>query len=165
MSETPAPQAARELTRARRAGARLAAVQALFQMEQTGQGVNAAVRDFLNDRLGLGDEGQPVEEADPDMFKGIVEGVVEHQSKLDQAISARLAAGWRLDRIDSTTRSILRAASYELAERWDLAPAIVVDAYVGIASAFFEEGDETRFVNGVLDKLAIDLRKGDAARA
>lgn len=161
----PAPDAARELKRARRAGARLAAVQALFQMDQTGQGVKAAIRDFLNDRLGLGDEGDPIEEADPDLFKDIVEGVVAHQARLDAAITARLAEGWRLDRIDSTSRAILRAGAYELAERWDLAPAIVIDAYAGLAAAFFDEGEETRFVNGLLDRLAGDLRKDDVRRA
>ena len=85
-----------EVTRARRAGARLAAVQALYQMEQTGASANATIRDFMDDRLGFGPDEEPIEEADPDLFKAIVNGVVDHQAKIDEAIRVRLAEGWKL---------------------------------------------------------------------
>lgn len=74
MSNTPSAEAERQLLAARRAGARLAAVQALYQMEQTEQSARSVIADFMEDRLGLNDEGEPVEEADPDIFRAIVDG-------------------------------------------------------------------------------------------
>jgi N utilization substance protein B len=151
------PEAQRELVRARRSGARLAGVQALYQMEQTGQSTNSVIADFMEDRLGLGEDGEPIEEADPDLFKAIVHGVVAKQDDIDAAIMKRLAAGWRIDRLDATSRGILRAAVWELLTRSDLADEIILDEYVGIAHAFFE-GAEPKFVNGLLDAVARDLR-------
>lgn len=151
------PEAERELRKARRAGARLAAVQALYQMEQTGESTRSVVADFLDDRLGLGDEGEPIEEADPDLFKSIVEGVVARQEEVDRAIMARLAEGWKLDRLDSTSRAIARAATFELIDSIGLPIQIVLDEYVSIAHAFFE-GAEPRFINGLLDAVAQDVR-------
>ncbi|MEM9667670.1 MAG: transcription antitermination factor NusB [Pseudomonadota bacterium] len=145
------------VTKARRAGARLAAVQALYQMEQTGESANAVIRQFCEDRLGFGPEGIPVEEADPNLFKSIINAVVEHQGAIDPAITDRLSKGWKLTRLDATTRAILRAATAELIAHQELSGAIILDEYVGLAHAFFE-GDEPRFVNGVLDRIAKDLR-------
>lgn len=102
-----------EVTRARRAGARLAAVQALYEMEQTEKSARATIRDFMEDRLGLGPDGNPIEEADPDLFKSIVNAVVEHQAKIDNAILGRLAEGWKLTRLDATMRALLRAGAAE----------------------------------------------------
>ncbi len=146
-----------EVVRARRAGARLAAVQALYQMEQTGQGVQAIIREFCEDRLGMGPDGTPIEEADPDIFKAILRGVVEHQTQIDGAITARLSEKWKLNRLDATSRAILRAAASELIIHQELSSAIILDEYVSVAHAFFE-GDEPRFINGVLDNIAKDLR-------
>lgn len=148
-----------DIIRIRRSGARLAAVQAIYQLEITERGAKAVVREFMEDRLGLDDDGQPVEDADPDLFKQIVLGVVEKQGLIDEAIKARLAQNWRLDRIDSTTRAILRCATQELATRADLSNAVIIEEYVGIAHAFFD-GDEPKFVNGLLDKVARDVRPG-----
>src|SRR5690606_4726922 len=100
-------EAERKLVAARRAGARLAAVQALYQMEQTQQSARSVVADFLEDRLGLNDEGEPIEEADPDIFRAIVDGVVAHQEEIDAAIMKRLAEGWKIERLDATSRAIL----------------------------------------------------------
>ncbi len=155
--DAASPEARKELLRARRAGARLAAVQALYQMEQTEEGSLAVIRDFMDDRLGLDDDGTPVEEADPDLFKAVVAGVVEHQEAIDAAIIARLANGWRLDRIDSTSRAILRAAVYELLHEISLPEKIIIDEYVSVAHAFFD-GPEAGFVNGLLDAVARDVR-------
>ncbi len=157
-TDAVSPEARKELMRARRAGARLAAVQALYQMEQTEQGSLATIREFMEDRLGLDDDGRPVEEADPDLFKWIVSGVVEHQERIDEAVIARLANGWRLDRIDSTSRAILRSAVYELIFDLNLPSQIIVDEYVSIAHAFFD-APESGFVNGLLDAVARDVRK------
>ena len=96
MTTAPSAEAERRLLAARRAGARLAAVQALYQMEQTGQSARSVIADFMEDRLGLNEEGEPVEEADPDLFKSIVDGVVERQEAVDAAIMKRLAEGWKI---------------------------------------------------------------------
>lgn len=146
-----------ELVRARRAGARLAAVQALYQMEQTGQSARSAIRDLMDDRLGIGPDEHPVEEADPDLFVSIVEATVAHQEAIDKAVLARLREGWKLSRLDSTTRAILRAAVAELIVHVELSNAVLIDEYVSLAHDFFEE-DEARFVNGILDRVAKDVR-------
>lgn len=147
-----------EVTRARRAGARLAAVQALYQMEQTGRSGQAVIREFMEDRLGLGPEGEPIEEADPDLFKAIVTGVIARQDEIDAAITARLAKGWKLSRLDTISRAILRAGAAEYLVHPELSQAIIVDEYVSLAHDFFEDSAEAKFVNGVLDRLGSDLR-------
>ncbi len=159
MNETsgPSKQAVRELKRARRAGARLAAVQAIYQMEQTEQSTLAVIADFMEDRLGLDADGTPIEEADPDLFKSIVHGVVERQDEVDRAIMKRLADGWKIERLDATSRSILRACVFELVDNISLPPQILLDEYVSIAHAFFE-GAEPKFINGLLDAVARDVR-------
>ena len=146
-----------EVTRARRAGARLAAVQALYQMEQTGQSAKAAIRDLMDDRLGVGPDEAPVEEADPDLFKSIVNATVEHQAAVDKAILVRLSKGWKLSRLDSTTRAILRAAVAELVAHVELPRRILMDEYVSLAHDFFDK-TEANFVNAVLDNVSKDLR-------
>ena len=150
-----------EIIRARRAGARLAAVQALYQMEQTGQSGKAAIRDLMDDRLGLGPDEHPVEEADPDLFKSIVNATIEHQTVVDKAILARLSKGWKLSRLDSTTRSILRAAAAELVAHQELSRRILLDEYVSLAHDFFDT-TEANFVNAVLDNVSKDLRPEEA---
>lgn len=151
------PEAERVLLAARRAGARLAAVQALYQMEQTEQSARSVIADFMADRLGLDSEGEPVEEADPDLFKTIIDGVIEKQEQIDAAIMKRLATGWKIERLDATSRAILRAAVYELIADIGLPEQIILDEYVSIAHAFFE-GAEPKFVNGLLDAVARDVR-------
>ncbi len=146
-----------EVRRAGRAGARLAAVQALYQMEQTGQSAKAAIRDLMDDRLGVGPDEAPVEEADPDLFKSIVNATIEHQAAVDKAILSRLSSGWKLSRLDATTRSILRAAVAELIAHQELSRRILLDEYVSLAHDFFDK-TEANFVNAVLDNVAKDLR-------
>lgn len=150
-----------EVVRAGRAGARLAAVQALYQMEQTGQSAKAAIRDLMDDRLGVGPDESPVEEADPDLFKSIVNATVEHQAAVDKAILARLSNGWKLSRLDSTTRAILRAAVAELIAHLELSRRILLDEYVSLAHDFFDK-TEANFVNAVLDNVSKDLRPEEA---
>jgi transcription antitermination protein NusB len=151
------PEAERKLLAARRAGARLAAVQALYQMEQTEQSARSVIADFMEDRLGLDSEGEPVEEADPDLFKAIVDGVVGRQEEIDAAIMKRLAEGWKIERLDATSRAILRGAVHELISDIGLPSQIILDEYVSIAHAFFD-GAEPKFINGLLDAVARDIR-------
>ncbi len=159
MSNASSADAERQLLAARRSGARLAAVQALYQMEQTEQSTRSVIADFMGDRLGLNDEGEPIEEADPDIFKAIVNGVVEHQEQIDAAIMKRLATGWKIERLDATSRAILRAAVYELVAEISLPSQIILDEYVSLAHAFFE-GAEPKFINGLLDAVSRDVRAG-----
>jgi len=161
MSRRPdqASEAEREVRRARRAGGRLAAIQALYQMEQTSSSVPAVIAEFLDDRLGLSDDGAPIEEADPDLFKAIVSGVVDRQEDVDRAIMRRLASGWRMERLDATSRAILRAAVFELLATRDLPANIILGEYVSIAHAFFDK-TEASFINGLLDQAAADIRGG-----
>ncbi|MFN7054697.1 transcription antitermination factor NusB [Hyphomonas sp.] len=146
-----------EVTRARRAGARLAAVQALYEMDQTEKSARATIRDFMEDRLGLGPDGNPIEEADPDLFKSIVNAVVEHQARIDNAILARLAEGWKLTRLDTTMRALLRAGAAEFIQHQELSDAVILDEYVSLAYDFFEESD-AKFANAVLQNVGKDLR-------
>jgi N utilization substance protein B len=142
-----------------RSVARLAAVQALYQMEAAGAGVEAVVREFLDHRFG-GDleEGEHLADADEAFFAELMRGVVEDQAAVDRAIAKRLATGWRLERIDATLRAILRAGTYELTRRPDVPTEVAIDEYVEIAKSFFE-GSEPGFVNAALDGIARDHRQ------
>jgi N utilization substance protein B len=149
-----------------RSVARLAAVQALYQMEVAGAGVEAVVREFSDHRFGssLEDEAATPEtavdqlaDADEVFFADIVRGVVTHQAEIDTAVSRRLAANWRLERLDATLRATLRSATYELMHRADIPTEVVLDEYVELAKAFFAKTD-SGFVNGALDAVARDLR-------
>ena len=158
------PDLGRGKTQDRRMLARLAAVQALYQLEIGGQGVDAAVREFKAHRLGGDLDGEAIREGDDDWFEDVVRGVVERQRKIDPYIQRRLREGWTLKRLDSTARAILRCALYELTAKPDVPYKVVIAEYLGIANDFFGEGEqETRFINGVLDTAAKEIRADEAA--
>ena len=143
-----------------RSVARLAAIQALYQMEVSGTGVETVVREFSDhrfDRAIGGDEGEALAAADETFFADLVRGVVAEQRRIDPAIARRLAQGWRLERLDATVRAILRAGAFELAHRLDVPVEVVINEYVDLARSFFE-GPEPGFVNAALDGLARDVR-------
>jgi N utilization substance protein B len=154
-SAAPKPLSGRD--RRARTVARLAAVQALYQMEVAGVGVEAVIREFTDHRFGreLGDA--TLADADEAFFAEVVRGVIAEQGAIDAAVARRLAQGWRLERVDATVRAILRAAGFELSRRHDVPAEVVIDEYVEIAKSFFE-GTEPGFVNGALDGLARDVR-------
>jgi transcription antitermination protein NusB len=141
-----------------RSQARLAAVQALYQMDLAATDVNKIVHEFVTERFGANAEDETVAYADTELFEAIVRGVVTHQAEIDPALDNQLAEGWRLNRIDSTVRAMLRAAMYEILYRKDVPPKVIITQYVDIANAFFE-GDEPKVVNAVLDKLAKKSRR------
>jgi N utilization substance protein B len=145
--------------RARRARtvARLAAVQALYQLELAGEGVDTVITEFANYRFDGDIDGQVLAEADEEFFAALVRGVVSGRAAIDAAITARLATGWRLERLDSTLRALLRAGAWELRERPDIAREIAIDEYVELAKAFFDPA-EAKFVNAALDGVARDAR-------
>jgi N utilization substance protein B len=144
--------------------ARLAAVQALYQMEVGGAGVDAVVREFTDHRFGgvIDTETQtadnPLAEADEVFFAEVVKGVVADQARIDRSIVKRLAQNWKLERLDATVRAILRAGAYELAERPDVPIEVVIDEYVELAKAFFDP-TEAGFINAALDAIAGDVRR------
>ena len=137
--------------------ARLAAVQALYQMEISGAGSQTVVREFADYRFDRDLEGMRLAPADEAFFADIVTGVVEAQADIDRSIVRRLAKGWRLERIDATVRAILRAGVFELVRHAEIPREIVIDEYVEVAKSFFE-GQEPGFVNGTLDAVARDVR-------
>ena len=140
-----------------RSVARLAAVQALYQMEVTGIGADAVVREFHDHRFDRDFEGGTLATADEVFFADLVRGVVAAQADVDAAITRRLAAGWPLRRIDATARAILRAGAFELMRLGDVPREVVIDEYVEIAKSFFA-GPEPAFINGALDAIARDER-------
>lgn len=143
-----------------RSVARLAGVQALYQMEVSGVGVEAVIREFTEHRFDRNIEGEDsatLAAADEMFFADLVRGVVEHQREIDQAVVKRLASGWRLERLDATVRAILRSGTFELSYRPDVPSEVVLDEYVELAKSFFE-GPEPGFVNGALDGVAQDVR-------
>ena len=138
--------------------ARLGLVQALYQMEITGSGVESVIREFADHRFDGDLEGGTLAAADEAFFAEGARGIVAHQADIDPLISERLAANWRLERLDTTLRAILRAGAWELRYRDDIGLEVVINEYVEIARAFFGE-TEARFVNAALDGVAKDVRK------
>jgi N utilization substance protein B len=141
-----------------RSVARLAAVQALYQMEVSNAGAEAVIREFGEHRFDRDIEDLTLAGADEAFFADVVRGVVAHQGEVDAAVARRLAQNWRLERIDATVRAILRAGVFELTHRADIPTEVVIDEYVELAKSFFE-GPEPGFVNGALDGVAQDVRR------
>ncbi len=141
----------------KRGAARLAAVQALYQMDVSGTGLLEITAEYESFRLGKEVDGALYREADAQWFRAILAGVVENQKFVDPVIHDSLTEDWPLSRLDSTLRAILRAGVYELMKRNDVPVAVIVSEYVDIAKAFYEE-DEPKLVNAVLDRVARRLR-------
>ncbi len=145
-----------------RSAARLAAVQALYQMDMTGIDLTEVIAEFEAHRLGKEIEGCQYAEVEPQFFRDLVEGVVREQLKIDPMIDKQLAEGWRLTRVDSILRAILRAGAYEILVRSDVPARVVISEYVDIAHAFFAE-NEPKVVNGILDRLGHKVRPQEFA--
>ncbi len=152
--------------------ARTAAVQALYQMDMAGTDLNQVIAEFQRDRFapetvavaGDGrhevDPEEKAEGADAQFFSDILRGVVRRQRDIDPMIDLQLAEGWRLIRVDSILRAILRAGVFELIERPDVPARVAINEYINVAHAFFD-AEEPRVVNGVLDKIARKVRGPD----
>jgi N utilization substance protein B len=141
-------------TRSRsRSAARLAAVQALYQMEMEGTPLAKLLHEFHEHRLGATIEDETYEEAEVAFFDDVVSGADARRTEIDALIAARLAEGWSLERLDRPMRAILRAGAYELVARPDVPVATVISEYVDVAHAFYDKR-ETGFVNGLLDAIA-----------
>jgi N utilization substance protein B len=140
-----------------RSAARLAAVQALYQQEMEGTPLPRLLKEFHDHRLGATIEDEQYHEAEREFFDDIVTGVDARRSEIDEAISAKLATGWTLERLDRPMRAILRAGAYELIARPDVPVASVISEYVDVAHAFYDKR-ESGFVNGLLDAIAKEAR-------
>jgi N utilization substance protein B len=144
-------------SRNERSAARLAATQALYQIEMSESDAEEVLTEFIDHRLGGDPEVGLGMVCDENFFKDIVRGVLHHQTDIDSKLSASLASGWTLRRVDSILRALMRAAAYELMGREDVPVKVVIDEYVELAKDFFD-GEEPAFVNAVLDRLAREGR-------
>ena len=144
-------------SRLARSAARLAAVQALFQIEATNADWRVVVREFDEHRLGAEIEGAQYREADHEHFHRTVNDVIEHQSEIDRLTNDSLEKKWPLERIDPTLRALFRAASAELLYQPNIPRKVVLGEYVDIAHAFFPDAKEAGFVNAVLDHIVRNL--------
>ena len=140
-----------------RSAARLAAVQALYQMEMEATPLAKLLHEFHQHRLGATIEDATYVDAEQDFFDDVVSGVDARREEIDGLITDRLAEGWSLNRLDRPMRAILRAGTYELIARPDVPAASVISEYIDVAHAFFDKR-ETGFVNGLLDAIAKTAR-------
>ena len=138
---------------AERSGARLAALQALYQLEIAEGAPDDVISEFVEHRFGMDAEAGNAGPHNSEFFADVVNGVLKHQIEIDQSLARSLAQGWTLARIDAIVRALLRGATYELVARRDIPAKVVIDEYVDLARDFFD-GDEPKFVNAVLDRLA-----------
>jgi N utilization substance protein B len=140
-----------------RSAARLAAVQALYQQEMEGTPTPQLLHEFHQHRFGETIDDVTLVDAEMDYFDDLVRGVTARAAEIDAKVGERLAQGWKLERLDRAMRAILRAGTYELLARPDVTVGTVIDEYLDIAHAFFDE-KEVKFVNGLLDTIARDVR-------
>jgi N utilization substance protein B len=143
-----------------RSAARLAASQALYQMEVTGKGVKEILAEFETWWIGQEVDGEQYKPAEIAFFRSIVSGVVENQVSIDRAVDETLAQGWPLRRIEALMRAILRAGAFELLKRGDIPARVAIKEYVDVAGAFFDR-DEAGMINAVLDALARKARTSE----
>ena len=141
-----------------RSAARLAAVQALYQMEIAKEPVDKVRAEFETHRFGMEIDGKQLQEADVELFRSILDDVIARQAFIDQMTDKALVDRWPLGRIDSTLRALFRAACAELQDQNGAPPKVIISEYIDVARAFWPEGKEPGLVNAVLDIIARDLR-------
>ncbi|MDJ0858698.1 MAG: transcription antitermination factor NusB [Dinoroseobacter sp.] len=140
-----------------KSAARLYAVQALFQMEASGQASDTVIREFEDHRFGAEYEEGTFAEGNVNLFRNTLDNAVNLQANIDQMTDRALVAKWPIDRIDPTLRALFRAAGAELLSS-ETPPRVVITEYVDVARAFFPEGKEPKFVNAVLDHMAREAK-------
>jgi transcription antitermination protein NusB len=161
MSSAKEEHGRRDKPGSRRRRARLAAVQALYQIELTGNPVPTTIAEFRRYRLSGDLDGVPMDDIDPELFAELATGVGQHRPELDRRIAGALTPDWPLERLDTVLRAILRAASYELLHCSETPAKVVISEYMALADSFFS-GREPALVNGVLDTIS---RKAAASGA
>ena len=140
-----------------RSTARLAAVQALYQHEMERTPINRLLDEFHQHRLGREIEDIPFAQSDTAFFDDVVRGTAARRDEIDDLLTAKLAEGWTLGRMDKTMLQVLRAATYELIARADVPKPAIISEYVDVAKAFFDDS-QAKFANGVLDAVAKEAR-------
>ncbi|WP_306152557.1 transcription antitermination factor NusB [Roseovarius sp. MMSF_3281] len=156
MSDAPQPLSG-NMKRKMRSTSRLYAVQALFQMEHSGQTVEKVIHEFEDHRFGAHYDEGDMAEGDQVLFERLMRDAVNWQSSIDQMTDRALVAKWPIARIDPTLRALFRAAGAELTQS-DTPPKVVIMEFVDIAKSFYPEGREPKFVNAVLDHMAREAR-------
>ena len=149
--------AARIDKRMKKSASRFYAVQALFQMEASGQTVEQVLREFLDHRFGAVYDGAEMIDGDVDHFRDLVEGAVNYQAPIDQMPDRALVAKWPIARIDPTLRAVFRAAGAEMTQ-CDTPPKVAIVEFMDVAKAFFSDAKEANFVNAVLDHMAREAK-------
>lgn len=146
------------MSKASRNAARLAAVQALYQLEMEAAPLPKLLHEFHEHRLGakIGDvEYRPAEQS---FFDDIVKGAVARRDEIDSALDAALVpSGWSLERLDRLMRQLLRASAYELLARPEIPAGSIMAGYLDVAEAFYDER-ERKFANGVMDAVGKAVR-------
>ena len=148
---------------AERSNARLAVVQALYQMEVGGKGLHEVQAEFEAHWIGQEIEGARYRPAEVGFFREVLHGVLGEQRAIDTKIDAALSGGWPLSRVETVMRAILRAGAFELIYRPDVPSSVAIKEYVDVAGAFFGP-TECGMINAVLDRLARETRAGERAR-
>jgi N utilization substance protein B len=153
-----------KLAPAKRHSARIAAVQATYQIDATGMPADRVMAEFVKHRISSPEARSSYGEADPDFFSELVRGVSDARPQIDEAIEAALTKGWTADRIDRVLHAILRCGAFERLCRKDIPPKVAINEYVDVARAFFD-GDEPGFVNGVLDTIGRKSRAAEMGKS
>jgi N utilization substance protein B len=148
------------MARENRSAARLNAVQALYQMDIAQKGLNEILAEFESHWIGQEIEGDQYHEAEVDLFRDVVQGVLGRQVEIDRMTDKALQEGWPLRRVEAVMRAVMRAGAYELLKRTDIPARVVVKEYVDVAAAFLDR-EEVGMTNAVLDRLARQVRAGE----
>lgn len=154
---SPAAKSALEERCNPRSASRLAAVQALYEIEFGFGEPEVVISEFIDRRLGAEVDGDRYADADPDFFRDLVRGGEGRSAEVDELMNEALGPERTPQRLNGVLRALLRAATFELLGRKDVPARVVLDEYLDVAHAFFS-GPETKLVNGVLDALAHRLR-------
>jgi len=140
----------------RRRLSRVAAVQALYQIDLNGEAPEPVILQFIQHRLGREVDGMLMD-ADQDFFVALVRGVSSRRAELDEKIAAAMTAGRDPDRLEVVLRAILRAGTFEITARSDVPPRVAIKEYIDLTADFFSE-KETALTNAILDRVARTAR-------
>ncbi len=150
----------RQAAARRRSAARLAAVQAIYEMDLAGTTPDVVIDEFLRGRWKAGLGEADLSDLDPGHFAEVIRAVGARGEALDLAIEAALAEKLKVERLEVLLRAILRAGGYELSSRPDIPAKVIINEYLEVAHAFFT-GKEPALVNAVLDRMAAAMIRDD----
>ena len=146
----------------KRTKSRVAAVQAIYQLEKSDDQLSAIVQEFIFHRVGKDEEAAPYAEMDKSFFKDLTEEVASNREDVDSIIAGNLAEGWALDRMDQVSHALLRCGTTELLRMGETPAKVVINEYLEAAHTFFNR-EEISFINKTLDKIARILRPSEVA--